>query len=111
MYSDLYSKYPAGLDSEPELSDLMNEVAAKIPSKWRDMGMQLGLDEGRLDAVALISSGNTNHCFSNVFTLWKNQTRHPYTWLVAVQALQSASVQENRLAEEIKMNLTRQPVW
>ena len=72
MYSDLYSKYPAGLDSEPELSDLMNEVAAKIPSKWRDMGMQLGLDEGRLDAIALISSGNTNHCFSNVFTLWKN---------------------------------------
>ena len=31
-YTDLVSKYPAGLDSEPELSDLMKEVAAEIHS-------------------------------------------------------------------------------
>ena len=45
----LSSKYPAGLESEPELSDLMNEVAAEIPSKWRDVGVQLGVDHSVLE--------------------------------------------------------------
>ena len=104
-YSDLHSK---NLDSEPELADLMNEVAADIPNKWRDMGVQLGLDQGRLDAIAYISSGDTNLCFSNVFTLWKNQMKHPYTWSKLVDALQSVSVEEISLAEKIKMKLTGQ---
>ena len=38
----LGSKY-AGLESEPELSDLMNEVASKVSSKWKDISIQLGL--------------------------------------------------------------------
>ena len=42
---DLYNKHPDGLESAPELQDLMNVVAAKIPSKWRDMGVQLGVDQ------------------------------------------------------------------
>ena len=42
----LASKYPAGLKSEPELPDLMNEVAAEIPGRWRDVGLQLGVDQG-----------------------------------------------------------------
>ena len=42
-YPDLHSKYPATLDSKPELSDL---VATKIQSKWTDVGSQLGLDHG-----------------------------------------------------------------
>ena len=40
-YSGLHSKYPAGLDSQPELSDLV-----AIQSKWTDVGSQLGLDHG-----------------------------------------------------------------
>ena len=104
-YTDLASKYPAGLDSQPELSDLMNEVAAEIPSKWRDVGLQLGLE-----GIATISPGDTNHCYSNVFTWWKNQnsTAHPYTWSTIVQALQTPAVGEERLADKIKIKLTGQ---
>ena len=108
-YSGLHSKYPAGLDSEPELSDLMNEVAAKIPGKWRDMGLQLGLDQGVLDGIATISPGDTDHCYRNVFTLWKkqNSTTHPHTWLTIVQALQA--VGKKRLAYEIESELSSHP--
>ena len=56
----LASKYPAGLDSEPELPDLMNEVAAEIPGKWRDVGLQLGVDQGVLGGIATINLGDTN---------------------------------------------------
>ena len=99
----LHSKYPAGLASEPEVLDLMNEVAAKIPSKWRDVGLQLGLDHGVLEGIAS-SLRDTNHCYSNVFTRWKNQNSatHPYTWLTLVQALESQAVGQTRLANEIK---------
>ena len=59
------------MDSEPELSDLMNEVASKIPSKWWDIGLRLGLDLSALEEIASISPGDTNHCYSIVFSRWK----------------------------------------
>ena len=110
-YSGLHSKYPAGLDSEPELSDLMNEVATKIPGKWRDVGLQLGLDQGVLEGIALISPENTNHCYANVFIRWKNQnsTTHPYTWSTVVQALKTPAVGERRLADKIMSELSSHP--
>ena len=108
-------KYPAGLSSEPKLRDLMNEVAAKIPGKWSDVGLELGLDQGVLDGIAT-SSGDTNRCYREVFTRWRNQnsttqwstlnsTTHPYTWLTIVHALQAPAVGEERLANEIKTEL------
>ena len=107
-YTDLASKYPAGLDSEPELPDLMNEVAAEIPGRWRDMGLQLGLDHRVLETIAKISQGDSNFCFSNVFTRWKNQTSttDPYTWSTIVQALETPAVGEERLAYKIKSKLS-----
>ena len=101
------SDYPAGFDSEPELRKLMNEVAAKIPGKWRDVGLQLGVDQSILDGIATISLGDTNLCYSNVFTRWKNQnsTAHPYTWSTIVQALKAPAVGEERLADKISAML------
>ena len=99
------------MDSEPKLLDLMNEVAAKIPSKWRDIGLQLGLSQGVQEGIATISPRNTNLCYSNVFTLWENQnsTTHPYTWSTIVKVLQAQSVGEEKLATKIKSKLTGLP--
>ena len=110
-YIDLVSNYPAGLDSEPELPDLMNEVAAEIPGKWRDVGLQLGLDPGVLDGIASISPGDINLCYSNVFTQWKNQNlkAYPYKWSTIVQALQTRALGEIRLADKIKSELCGHP--
>ena len=106
---DLHNKHPDGLESAPELQDLMNVVAAKIPSKWRDMGVQLGVDQDVLEGIASISPGDINRCYSNVFTRWKNQnsTMYPYTWSTIVQALETQAVGEKRLADEIKNKLKR----
>ena len=111
LYTDLHSKYPGGLDSEPELLDLMNEVAAEIPGKWRDIGLQLGLDQRVLDGITTVSSGDTNHCYSNVFTHWKNHnlTTYSYTWSALLQVLKSRAVGEMRLADRIKKELIGHP--
>ena len=89
----------------------MNEVAAEIPRKWRDIGLQLGLDHGILDGIATISPGDNNHCYSNVFTLWKkhNLTTHPYTWSTVLQVLKSRAVGERRLADRVKKDLIGHP--
>ena len=86
----------------------MNKVAAEIPGKWRDVGLQLGVDHGVLQRIATISQGDTNLCYSNVFTQWKNQTSttHPYTWSILVQALKAPAVGEERLADKIKSELS-----
>ena len=98
-------KYPAGLDSEPELADLMNEVAAEIPVKWIHVGQQLGLKKSLLDGLG---QGDTNHYYSNVFTLWKNQNleHHPYTWRTVLHALNTPAVGEHKVANDIKNKLT-----
>ena len=109
--TDLASKYPAGLDSEPEIRDLMNKVATEIPSKWRDVGQQLGLEQGVLEGIATISPRDTNQCYSNVFERWKNQnsTTYPYTWSTIVQVLRTRTVGESRLAKKIERGLSRYP--
>ena len=84
----------------------MNEVAAKIPGKWRDVGLQLGVDQSILEGIATISLGDTNLCYSNVFARWKNQKTYPYTWLTIVEVLQAPAVGEERLATKIKSKLT-----
>ena len=88
----------------------MNEVATEIPSKWRDMGLQLGVNQDVLEGIASISQGDFNRCYSNVFTQWKNQnsTTYPYTWSTIVQALESRAVGEKRLADKIKEKLCLQ---
>ena len=78
----------------------MNEVAAAIPSKWKDVGLQLGLDHSVLEGIG----GDNSHCYMDVFTQWKKQksTTHPYTWSTLVQVLQTPAVGEEELADKIK---------
>jgi len=89
---------PAGLDSEPELLDLTNWVAAKIPARWREVGLQLNIKPGELDAIR-------GHNFEEVFTLWKTQRRCDYTWRKLLQALEAPAITEMKLAYEIRIKL------
>ena len=102
--------YAAGLESEPELSDLMSQVAAEIPSKWKDMGLQLGLDPSVLDGIDSNTRGNNNHAYIAIFDSWKkqNSSKHTYTWSTIVQVLQTPAVGEKKLADKIKDKVTKQ---
>ena len=102
--------YAAGLDSEPEFPELMNEVAAVIPDKWKDVGLQLGLDPSVLNAIDSNTRGNTNHAYSAIFDSWKklNPSKHAYTWSTVVRVLQTPAVGEKKLADKIKDKVTKQ---
>ena len=68
----LGSKY-AGLESEPQLSDLMNEVASKVYSKWKEVSIQLGLTLNDQKYFMELTLGDPKHCFTFVFTVWKSR--------------------------------------
>ena len=101
---DLHSKYPAGLNSEPHLPDLMNEVAAKIPAKWLPVGIALYLAYSDLQSLP---ASDSCQCFTSIFAKWKNEKTKPYTWSTLIQALQTPIVGELNLAKIItsKLNL------
>ena len=105
---ELCVRYPAGLQDRPQLCDLMNEVAAKIPSKWRQFGIELWLTPDELDRALRENLGDTLRCFSSVFTVWKKtMSREPYSWQTVVESLKAPAIGESRLALELSNKFTR----
>ena len=102
--ADLAQKY-AGLESEPELPDLMNEVASKVSTKWKDISIQLGLTLNDQKYFMELTLGDPKQCFTFVFTVWKNRVTRPYKWSTVIQALESPAVDEKRLAQELRAKL------
>ena len=95
------------MESEPELSDLMNEVAAHIPSRWKDVGIQMGLNSDQLDGIAVAAPSSPLQCFSSVFTIWKKRMTAPYKWSTVIRTLQAPAVAELKLADELEKKLAR----
>ena len=62
----------AGLRYEPKMTDLMNEIAVKLPDKWQDIGRGLGLEECELKQIHEEHGWqqSTNVFFSSVFNKW-----------------------------------------
>ena len=100
----LGSKY-TGLESEPELPDLMNEVASKVSAKWKEISIQLGLTLNDQKYFMELTLGDPKQCFTFVFTVWKSRATRPYTWSTVIQALESPAVDEMRLAQELRTKL------
>ena len=100
----LGNKY-AGLESEPELSDLMNEVASKVPSKWKQISIQLELTPSDQECFMASSPNDPIQCFTSVFRVWKSRATRPYTWSTVIAVLEAPAVDEMRLAQELRTKL------
>lgn len=85
----------------PSHSDLMNYVAAELPTQWQAVGIQLGLSIPKIKDIERSNHNDSIRCFSAVFWEWENQRTAPYTWETMLKALRSDSVKENRVAERI----------
>ena len=104
----LGSKY-VGLESEPELSDLMNEVASKVSAKWKEISIQLGLTFNDQECFADATGDNAMKCFALVINAWKSRATRPYTWSTVIEVLNAPAVAEVRLAQELRTKYSHQP--
>jgi len=94
------------LQNEPQLHELMDLVASRIQGKWRDVGIQLYLDEGELSSIAESEGQYPLRCFTSVFTTWKKKQTRDFSWETLLSALRTKAVGENRLADEVSSYLT-----
>ena len=89
----------------PELDDLMNDVVSKIRAQWRVVGIQLGVPSCTLDTIQSQNAGKPQACedsFETVLSTWKQNQYKPYTWTTIIDALETPSVGQAALAEELR---------
>ena len=82
------------------MSVLANRVAAVIPDKWKKVAVQLELSRGEIRAIQKDEDDSFDR-FMAVMDHWKQSLSKPFTWATLVSALQSLSVNETRLADEL----------
>ena len=96
-----------GLRYEPKDVDLLNEVAAEIPTLWREMGLELGLAHHHLDCIETEQNRKQIRCFGEVMKSWREQQTAPYTWETIIQALQKKAVGQYKLAQILKKKFAK----
>jgi len=87
----------------------MNLVAAKLPTKWHLVGLQLDLSCAKLNEIGTCYPADCQHFFSLVFFEWENQGTPRYTWKTVLDVLQTPSVEEKSVAKHIESIFTVNP--
>ncbi len=103
----LSSRCLSGLLSAPDPLDLINEVAARVPSKWYQIGIQLGISHEELTSYRdLHPTASSGQIFSFIFSTWKNSGTGDYTWATMIKALKTPFVSKRLLAHELTRKVT-----
>ena len=95
------------LQSAPEITDLLNKVAARANEKWKILGLQLKLSFAELKSIHE-EHKQASLCYAEMFQLWKNKHDPPFTWGTIFDALKAPIVDETRLATELQEWLCKQ---
>ena len=75
-------------------------------ASWYNLGVQLGLDPGTLDAIELDKRGNPGHCLTETLKKWLcSPGLHP-SWSSLARSLRALPVGREDLAEKL---VTSQP--
>lgn len=91
------------MDITLELSDLaeVQNFLINLEYKWYDIGLQLGLDPGRLECIK--QSGKSNaECLILMLQLWLKGVGPEPTWGDLCRVLAGRVVQEQKLAVAIR---------
>ena len=90
--------------SPPSIAAFLNKVAVQIPAKWKLFAYNLNIGH---DAVSEIESKyphDPTECFMSTFSYWEKKQSPPFTWDTVLEVLQSPSVGEKKMAEDLKQH-------
>ena len=91
---------------ETSLHELLDEVATAT-NKWEEIALQLDLSHTDIERIKMEEQDRIEARFIKVFSKWETKLTPPFTWPVIINALESPSVAEFRLASQLKaMHLT-----
>lgn len=97
--------HPA-LDEQVDIRILMNCCGSKIPSDWRAIGIQLGLQPGQLECFKPIAQLDMVQATQEMFVTWQRIDTNS-TWRKLLRALRSPHVNQKTLANNIQRELTK----
>ena len=80
-----------------------NNVIRQIPDKWRSFGYCLDIRIGDLNAID--TTRGPQHCFMEVYSLWKSGAQFPLTWDTVINVLEGMG--ETELATKLRKELSR----
>ena len=75
---------------------LLEIVGTNVQARWKRLGIGLGLDKSKLDALEKDCRGDTFDCMTEVFEMWSRQEDNEYSWENLAEVLCSEIVQEQR---------------
>ena len=84
------------------LLELMDEVATKT-NKWENIAFELELSHTEIERIKWEEGERIDDCFRRTFSKWETKFYPPFTWPVIISALESPSVGEIRLANELRI--------
>jgi len=102
-----FSKYSGGIQDEPELADLLNEVAAIIPNQWYFVGAQLKMSHAELCSWRDSNPHASTELFAKIFTEWKKRSTMKYSWATIIEVLKTRTIHQFDLANRLDTKLKR----
>ena len=93
---------------------MLNQVIP-IEAKWEFVGIQLGIEDGTIEAIKLKNGGDSTRCLKDVLSTWLNENydtlKHRYpSWRRLCKAIANPAGGRNRaladnIAEQHKTSL------
>ena len=83
-------------------------IAQQVKSKWRLIGIHLGMDQTEIEQIIHECGGDDSHCSSELFRKWAAQelsTSRPFAWEGIIAALDNFVVNESSLARQLESSL------
>ena len=88
----------------------MNRVAVHTPHKWLEIGIELEIPHGQLQAYKQQHQGESTKIFVDVFNYWeKRPGSKPKTWSTVIDALRTPLVGEQTLAHNLESEMSLTP--
>lgn len=74
-------------------------------AKWYNIGLELGVLPGTLDAIKLTNQCDTDHCFMETLKAWLRSEKPDHcSWSHLARSLRATPVGLTDLAEQLLMN-------
>ena len=89
-----------GLLTEADLADVQRALWDGR-AKWYNLGLELGLKAGTLDAIQQTNGYNVDSCFRSMLKEWLRKTELVPTWSSLAGALGKAPVGLEELAQRL----------
>ena len=90
------------LEKQPKQSDLLNQVATKVTDNWKNLGLQLEIEDHKVETIFKENPGDSLLCCAKLLAEWKKHGSPPYTWGTVINALRAKFVGEICLADELE---------